>query len=87
MADEVMMLRNFRDNYLMKNSAGKLLVEDVYYRYSPPLADFIAKHETLRTMTRIALTPIVYSVKYPFVFFGVATIGGVVLMRRQRRNK
>ncbi len=87
MADEVMMLRNFRDKYLMTNSAGKILVEDVYYRYSPPLADFIAKHESLRTIARIALTPIVYSVKYPFVFFGMATIGGVVFMRRQRRNK
>ncbi len=87
MADDVMVLREFRDKYLMPNSLGRALVTDVYYRYSPPIADYIARHESLRTVTRIALAPIVYSVKYPFVLVGMMAIGGVVVIRRKRRRK
>ncbi len=65
MAEDVMVLRRFRDKYLLANSAGRAFVS-FYYRYSPPAADYIAGHEALRTATRIALTPLIYSIKYPF---------------------
>ncbi len=74
------MLKAFRDNYLKTNYLGSLFVK-TYYRYSPPVADFIAEHETLRTVARIALTPVVYGVKYPaaallvFGFIGIAGYG------------
>jgi len=61
---EVMVLRSFRDNVLLQNPLGASFV-DLYYRVSPPVADFIARHETLRVASRIALTPIVYGLKYP----------------------
>jgi hypothetical protein len=59
-------LRNFRDNYLLTNYFGKQFVE-FYYRNSPPVAKVIATNDILRTATRWALTPVVYSVEYPNV--------------------
>ena len=51
-------LRNFRDRFLLGNKAGKSLVH-LYYAYSPPMADFIAKHDSLRAMVRISFVPVV----------------------------
>jgi uncharacterized repeat protein (TIGR03803 family) len=64
MANKVVVLRNFRDNILVKNPLGRSVVK-IYYEISPAPADYIAEHEMLRTATRLALTPIVYGVKYP----------------------
>lgn len=60
----VMILRGFRDNVLLKSMPGRTFV-NTYYAISPPIATVIAGNSALRTATRWALTPIVYSVKYP----------------------
>jgi len=60
----VKILRDFRDHCLLTNSLGRALVR-FYYDVSPPIADYIKKHETLRFAARLTLTPVVYGVKYP----------------------
>lgn len=52
-------LRQLRDRYLLPNSIGRAFV-DVYYRASPPLADFISRHEWLRAGVRTLLWPLVW---------------------------
>ncbi|MCK5552885.1 MAG: hypothetical protein KAJ09_07060, partial [Deltaproteobacteria bacterium] len=54
----VMALRNFRDQYLLPHGLGKSLV-NLYYRYSPLLADFIQKKGSLRCIARVGLSPLV----------------------------
>lgn len=61
---EVELLRDFRDRHLLTNAPGRLLV-DFYYSNSPPLANFIKKHESARFITRLILSPLVYWIKYP----------------------
>jgi hypothetical protein len=64
MAEEVQILRDFRDKYLITNLPGQLFVY-LYYQISPPIAKIIQNNETLKTISRIVLTPIIYSIKYP----------------------
>jgi hypothetical protein len=53
-------LREFRDAVLRKNTPGSLLV-GLYYRLSPPVADFIAANEVARTLVRdLLVDPIVW---------------------------
>ncbi len=54
----VMTLRQFRDSYLLTNKLGTKFVE-TYYRYSPPMADYIVEHDNLRSLARFGLAPVV----------------------------
>jgi hypothetical protein len=56
-ADELDVLRTFRDRYLLTNSVGTALVR-VYYEHGPAVATAIARSNTLKTLTRAALRPI-----------------------------
>ncbi len=82
MADEVWTLRVFRDRFLLTSAPGRWFVA-TYYALSPPLADFIARHETLRVLTRAALWPVVtvagWATGLP-AGFGFAVPLGLVLM-------
>jgi len=50
-AEEINVLREFRDGVLLQSAAGALFV-DWYYRTSPPITDFIDGNEVLRTLVR-----------------------------------
>jgi serine protease len=58
MVEDVRYLRAFRDQFLMGGTVGEALVR-LYYRLSPPVADFIREHDSLRAAVRAALTPFV----------------------------
>jgi hypothetical protein len=56
--DATNILREFRDKYLLTNPVGKALV-DLYYRVSPPIAQFLTEHPALQPMVRAMLLPAV----------------------------
>jgi thermitase len=58
MAQDVRYLRAFRDQYLQTNEPGRWFVSQ-YYKYSPPLADYLRQHDDLRTVVRAGLSPLV----------------------------
>ncbi|MGA8848455.1 MAG: CFI-box-CTERM domain-containing protein [Dehalococcoidia bacterium] len=58
MAEEVQILREFRDKYLLTNPPGRAFV-DFYYRVSPPIAEFITEHPSLKPIVRVGLVPAV----------------------------
>jgi hypothetical protein len=87
----VQILRNFRDGYLLTNDWGRAFVA-FYYRTSPPIADFIAKHDGIRAVVRMGLAPVVgvawltvhtspvQKALFLFILIGLLA-GGVTLLR------
>mgnify|MGYP001126839423 CR=1 FL=1 len=58
-AKELDILREFRDTVLLPNSLGAKFIS-LYYKTSPPIADFVSRHEVLRTAVRVGFVdPIV----------------------------
>ena len=82
----VMVLRHFRDNVLLQSEMGTAFVK-FYYKHSPPIADFIAKHGTLRMLMRLALTPLIFAVKYPLFFSFLLATGLAYPLSRKLRIK
>jgi hypothetical protein len=63
-AGQLDVLRAFRDNVLLRSPVGTKLV-NLYYRTSPPIADFISRHDVLRTLVRdLLISPIVWVVQH-----------------------
>lgn len=58
--EDIDVLRDFRDEYLMTNPIGRTFVK-IYYSTSPPIADVIRENKGLRTIVRDGLVkPLVY---------------------------
>jgi hypothetical protein len=62
-AEQIDVLREFRDVVLLESTVGALFVA-LYYRLSPPIADFIARSNLSRTLVReLVVDPIVWIVE------------------------
>jgi uncharacterized repeat protein (TIGR02543 family) len=62
-AKQLDVLREFRDDVLLKSAVGSRLV-DFYYQTSPPIANFISEHSVVRTLVReLLIDPIVWVVQ------------------------
>lgn len=79
----VRVLRTFRDQYLLSHAGGAAMVA-VYYKYSPPIADFIREHSSLRAPTRWLLTPVVYFVQYPSHLALILGLGLIIIAGRKK---
>jgi hypothetical protein len=90
---EVLVLREFRDRYLLTHPPGRLFVS-VYYTISPSVARLIGRHENLKAFTRTALYPVVgmsqWALKSPgeagFAGLGMFLLIGLLLMKRKRES-
>jgi hypothetical protein len=58
MSEEIQILRVFRDECMLTNPVGEALV-DIYYRVSPPVAEFITGYPSLMPVVRVGLAPAV----------------------------
>ena len=87
-----MVLREFRDRVLLPRRAGQWFVGQ-YYKYSPPVADYIADRPALKAAVRTSLLPVVglawASLHHPALLFAgllaLFALGGLAL-RLRRRN-
>ncbi len=62
-AEQLDVLREFRDDVLLESTVGSRLV-DLYYQVSPPIADFISEHSFVRTLVReLLIDPVVWLVE------------------------
>jgi hypothetical protein len=62
-AEQLDVLREFRDAVLLESAAGSQFVA-LYYQLSPPIADFIAGNELLRTLVKeLLVDPVVWVVE------------------------
>lgn len=81
---KVEVLRDWRDETLLATSSGRWFVRQ-YYRYSPPIADFISEREHMKALVRLMLLPFVLLVSSPLMA-GAALLAGlavtIALLRR-----
>ncbi|MCH7959194.1 MAG: hypothetical protein IID08_03615, partial [Candidatus Hydrogenedentes bacterium] len=74
LAEEINVLRTFRDAHLLDHPAGSALV-DGYYRISPSIAPFVSQHPTVAFAVRCVLHPVIMTLRLLFEFPFLAPIG------------
>jgi hypothetical protein len=93
MAQEIQILRAFRDGYLLTNPVGRALVA-FYYKTSPPIAQFIAEHPSLKPIVRAMLVPALAmstivvnnGVTLPLIVLGLVLIAVALAIWATRRR-
>lgn len=85
----VVLLRHFRDQYLLTNKLGTAFV-GFYYHNSPPIAAYIAHSEPLKVFVRMLLIPIIavaYSFMHPVMGGGCILVLCFILVFGKHRKK
>lgn len=90
----VQILRDFRDNHLLTNRLGRRFV-GLYYSYSPAIADYISKHESLRTIIRFSLLPVIgfswltlkLGVNFTLTLVIIFGLGTIFILRFKRKKE
>jgi len=77
MEPHVKILRDFRDRHLLNSAFGEMIVS-LYYKYSPPVAHFIEKHQTVKAVVRIWLMPLI-AFSSLALHFGFAMTAGMAI--------
>lgn len=75
-------LREFRDRVLMPHATGRRLVA-LYYRLSPPVAEFVRQHRPAGVAVRALLTPVATCVEMPFLLALPLPLVVLFMMRRR----
>jgi lysophospholipase L1-like esterase len=89
----VVLLKEFRDSWLLTNAPGRHFVS-AYYRLSPPVAYFIDRHDYLKPVVRVSLYPLIalsyillkLSLPLQLALIGVITgftLAGLIVGRRR----
>jgi len=74
----VKILRKFRDKHLLTNKIGRKLVR-IYYSYSPVIAGYILKHDSLKVITRLSLLPVI-GLSWVILKFGPETTIMIIML-------
>lgn len=84
----VVMLRSFRDQYLLTNAWGIAFVK-FYYQHSPPVAALIADNQSLKMLVKVMLMPIialVYTIYHPMLIIALLILLVAIFAHRLRRR-
>jgi hypothetical protein len=76
MERHVVILRNFRDRILLANTIGRKFV-DLYYRFSPPIADYLREHALPRAVVKQTLIPVTGLAWMMLHFHAVVMVGTI----------
>ncbi len=85
MADQIDVLRQFRDTFLLTNPVGTAFV-DLYYTVSPTIADTVAQSPVLATLVRVVLVPVIFVARLvlaiPMVSLALTMLGFAMMTLR-----
>jgi len=93
----VLVLRQFRDRYLLGNMPGAAFVK-LYYKLSPPVASYIASRPLLKKVVRTGLAPAVAFAGVSLVttpaekaviwaLFSLVFLGSLTMLGRKRARE
>ena len=82
-ADEIRILREFRDSHLLSSTLGRQFVQ-LYYRYSPPIAELLRENEVLKCSVRSFLNLIILFIESPWLMIMLLPLTVSFLMLRRR---